>query len=420
MRLTRRALALLTVSFVSLSGLARPAVNAFIPAPGSPRQDVSRVDYLTFARGAVPVSIGGAGASQGATYEHAIRMIDGDPSGFTFVQRATAETDTEFVYALPAATTFDRFAVPNVLETPSPAQTFTRQVEVFGSASGPDEGYTLLASAVLQTPAPKGDVTEIPVVATAPAHWVKLRLVGGVEIQRAESAFEFSEIIGNGTQDTPALDLRFHGAWTGPGVTMALEQDGPVVSGCYDSRGRLNGTVQGNILRALGTVAGSGTKSAFILSVAPDGTLRGVRSTSRGPFRLYAGSPGPPGAADPCAAPPPPTLGCESVVYGITFAFDSAEIRPESEPVLAHLYEGLQSDRRRSIVIEGHTSNEGGTSHNQGLSERRAVAVVADLVRRGLDPARLSALGVGESRPIAGNDDESGRSLNRRVEIRCR
>jgi outer membrane protein OmpA-like peptidoglycan-associated protein len=70
-------------------------------------------------------------------------------------------------------------------------------------------------------------------------------------------------------------------------------------------------------------------------------------------------------------------------------------------------------------VIEGHTSSEGEDDYNLRLSERRAEAVVGDLVRRGLDRDRLRGVGIGERRPIAPNTDESGRSINRRVEIKC-
>ena len=54
-----------------------------------------RIDYLTFAQGAVPVAIGGAGAKLGADFEAAVRMTDGDPTAFTVADRAPAETDTE-------------------------------------------------------------------------------------------------------------------------------------------------------------------------------------------------------------------------------------------------------------------------------------------------------------------------------------
>ena len=192
-----------------------------------------------------------------------------------------------------------------------------------------------------------------------------------------------------------------------------------MVSGCYESSGTLSGTVTGNILRATGLTTAK-IPSAFILSVSADGSIRGVRSTNGGPFRLYTVAVDPKGAGGACAQPVPPALGCGSIIHGITFGFDSAEIRADSEPVMAKLYQGLRSDSSASIVIEGHTSSEGTETYNLQLSERRAQAVVASLVGRGLVKGRVSAVGVGESRPIAPNTDESGRSLNRRVEIRCK
>lgn len=120
-----------------------------------------------------------------------------------------------------------------------------------------------------------------------------------------------------------------------------------------------------------------------------------------------------------CPAPVAPALGCGSIIHGIQFDFDSAVIRPDSESVLAALFKGLSGDRSASIVIEGHTSSEGTNDYNQRLSERRAQAVVDDLAKRGIDRKRLKAAGLGETRPIAGNNDESGRSLNRRVEVKC-
>lgn len=156
-----------------------------------------------------------------------------------------------------------------------------------------------------------------------------------------------------------------------------------------------------------------------MLAVAEDGGIRGVRSTNGAPFRLYEAAAAPAGAAAVCKDPAPARLGCGSVIHGIEFAYDSAELRPAAEPVLAELFRGLQAEASAAIVIEGHTSSEGSTEYNQALSERRAAAVRADLLRRGLSADRLRAVGIGEARPIAPNDDESGRAINRRVEIHC-
>ena len=62
---------------------------------------------------------------------------------------------------------------------------------------------------------------------------------------------------------------------------------------------------------------------------------------------------------------------------------------------------------------------QGSDNYNLDLSKRRAQSVVDNLVRRGLDAGRISAVGKGEKEPIASNKDEAGRSLNRRVSVTC-
>ena len=387
-----------------------------LPSVQQEPSGAGRPDLMTFAHGALPVAVQGAGADRGATLEDALRIIDGDPRGFTLVDGATDETDTEFVYALPSPTTFDRFAVPNVLETPSPSQTFTRLVEVHGSSRGPGGPWTLLARGSLSTHDARGRVTELDLESSVPVRWVKLRLAGGIEMLRDAMFLEFSEIVGNGTQETPPLEGGFTGAWRGRGVHLELEQDGPAVRGCYDRDAPLTATVTGNLLKGRGVDPRDGTVSLFILGLDGNGAIRGVRSDNGAPFRYYTGESDPGGFSE-CPDPETPILGCGSVVHGVRFDFDSDVIRPESEPVLAGLFDGLREEG--AVVVEGHTSSEGTDEYNLDLSERRARAVVADLVERGMDPDRIQAAGRGESVPIAPNDTESGRAMNRRVEIRC-
>jgi outer membrane protein OmpA-like peptidoglycan-associated protein len=382
-------------------------------------ETIQRTDYLTFAQGAIPVRIGGAGAALGADYEAAVLMVDGDPTPRGVVEGASDTTDTEFVYELPALTTFDRFAVPEVLEVPSPGTTFTRQVEVYGSPTSADDGFDLLASGTLTTHEKRGQFSELKMVSSLSVRWVKLRLVGGIEVLRDKSSFQFSEIIGNGTQELAEVAQGFSGTWRRSALTLRLEQDGPLISGCYESDGTLSGTVVGNVAYATGKASSTQVPSSFILSVAEDGSISGVRSSNGGPFRLHALPVVESGDPRMCGEPASPTIGCGSVIHGISFDFDSATIRPDSEPVLAALYEGLSGDVSASILIEGHTSSEGSDSYNQQLSERRASAVVDALILRGLARERISSAGIGEVRPIAPNTDESGRSLNRRVEVHC-
>ena len=413
-----------SVDTAPVSTAAPPAdTEAAPPAATTDDQPVDpdkpRIDYLTFAEGAVPVGVGGPGAEVGVNDAAPVSWIDGDATPFGFISTEDLDIVTEFTYELPAPTTFDRLAVPEVAEVPSAYTTFTHYVEVLGSAVGPEEGFVTLASDTLATHRRRGEVTELPIVASPAVRWVRLRLQGGIENLSEGMNFQFSEIIGNGMQEPRPLVDHFTGAWQSRFVKMELNQEGVLVSGCYDSQGLIEGTVEGNILKARGVDQGRAqTISLFILSVLADSTLVGVRSTNGGPFRLYTGPPVEDVPTLDCRQEPP-SLGCGSVIHGIQFDYDSAQIRPDSEPVLAELFAGLQADASATIVIEGHTSSEGSDDYNQALSERRAQAVVDDLVRRGLDAGRITALGKGEAEPIAPNADEHGRSLNRRVEVAC-
>jgi len=67
--------------------------------------------------------------------------------------------------------------------------------------------------------------------------------------------------------------------------------------------------------------------------------------------------------------------------------------------------------------IEGHTDSTGAKAVNQTLSQQRATAVVAWLVKNGIGPTRLAAAGFGDTQPIADNATEQGRARNRRVEL---
>ena len=379
----------------------------------------NRLDLLTFAQGATVVSVDGSDAELRVSDEQALYAIDGNPSKYVLTPKpGSSEARVELVYLLPAATTFDTFVIPSVHETPSPSQTFIKDVKVYGSVEGPDSGFELIAEATLATHESADELSTLSVMTEAPVRWVKVVLSQGIEVINEKTFFDFSEIIGYGLQDPVSMSNGFTGQWKGRGVKLSLTQDGPLVSGCYDGRGTLTGTVTGNMLRATGVGLDDGVQSLFVISVDAEGNLDGVRSTNGSPFRRYVGSPG--NVDSGCDPPGEPVLGCGDTVYGINFDFDSANLRDESTPVIERLYEGLKSEESSEIVIEGHTSSEGTEAYNQQLSERRAQAVVDALVAMGIDSDRLTAAGLGELRPIADNGDESGRSLNRRVEIKCR
>jgi outer membrane protein OmpA-like peptidoglycan-associated protein len=104
--------------------------------------------------------------------------------------------------------------------------------------------------------------------------------------------------------------------------------------------------------------------------------------------------------------------------HAVLFEFDSARLKPESDPLLQQMLATLQADPDASVEIVGHTDAVGTDAYNLGLSQRRAQAVVHWLVAHGIAPERLVAVGKGEAEPIADNGAALGRSQNRRVEIR--
>ncbi|MCY6380039.1 OmpA family protein [Hoeflea prorocentri] len=105
-------------------------------------------------------------------------------------------------------------------------------------------------------------------------------------------------------------------------------------------------------------------------------------------------------------------------LYGIYFDTDKADIKPESAPTLEEMAKFLKTAPDLSVVIVGHTDNQGAMDYNLNLSQRRAQAVVDALsATYGIGADRLVAAGAGFLAPVAPNDSEDGRAQNRRVEM---
>ena len=91
---------------------------------------------------------------------------------------------------------------------------------------------------------------------------------------------------------------------------------------------------------------------------------------------------------------------------------------PQSFLVLNKVAEALKESPTLRVEISGHTDNVGVAAQNQTLSQQRAETVKTYLESKGVEAARLSAVGLGSSRPIGDNNTEAGRAQNRRVELR--
>ena len=112
-------------------------------------------------------------------------------------------------------------------------------------------------------------------------------------------------------------------------------------------------------------------------------------------------------------------VGVPIVLRNVYFKFNQSEFTTESYPALNMLKKWLVNNASTRVEISGHTDTFGFSDYNKTLSQLRANAVVSYLVHEGIDRRRLVALGYGEEKPLASNDDErEGRELNRRVEFK--
>ncbi len=106
-------------------------------------------------------------------------------------------------------------------------------------------------------------------------------------------------------------------------------------------------------------------------------------------------------------------------MYGLNFPVGLAQIRPESFGLLTKLQKVLREFPTDPIEIAGHTDAQGNDQRNQALSERRASAVRQYLIANMAIPeVQISAVGYGESQPLASNESRAGRAKNRRIDVR--
>jgi len=106
-----------------------------------------------------------------------------------------------------------------------------------------------------------------------------------------------------------------------------------------------------------------------------------------------------------------------SMPGNVTFAFDSAKLNPQFDPVLDKLAQTLVEYNKTVIQVAGHTDSTGSHDYNMRLSQQRADSVKAYLTGQGVPANRLVTVGAGPDHPIASNATEEGRAENRRVEI---
>jgi len=130
-------------------------------------------------------------------------------------------------------------------------------------------------------------------------------------------------------------------------------------------------------------------------------------------------APPPPAVVAPPPPPPPQPPAATKVTYAADafFDFDKAVLKPEGKAKLDDLVGKVKGINLEVIIAVGHTDSVGTDAYNQKLSVRRAEAVKAYLVSKGIEKNRVYTEGKGEKQPVADNKTAEGRAKNRRVEI---
>jgi OmpA-OmpF porin, OOP family len=135
------------------------------------------------------------------------------------------------------------------------------------------------------------------------------------------------------------------------------------------------------------------------------------------PKPVVAAPPPPPA---PAPAPKPVTIQKISLTGDALFDFDKSVVKPEGREVLDRLASEINGAKLQVVIAVGHTDWTGPGAYNQKLSERRAEAVKAYLITKGVPADLIQTSGRGETEPVADNKTREGRAQNRRVEVELR
>jgi outer membrane protein OmpA-like peptidoglycan-associated protein len=298
-----------------------------------------------------------------------------------------------------------------------------KDVVVEVSDTSAKDGFKTIAQVSLKD---KTDRQKFPVSAEVPGRWVRLTIKNN---HGDKDNLELMDFRAYGTQltHTPFPDVS--GTYETNFGDFHLRQQGTSVTGCYEhDEGVLDGGIEGRIMKFTWREAGD-DKGPAIMVFSPDGKRMfglwwheggtgGAGSEWNGTKKSNTVGTCPhwAGGAQEQMAKDLQDLG-RTRIYGINFDSDSDVIKDESKPTLDRIAALLKAKPDWKLTIEGHTDSTATAEHNLQLSKRRAEAVKAYLQSAGIDGARLKAVGLGATKPVASNDTGTGRAQNRRVEL---
>lgn len=223
--------------------------------------------------------------------------------------------------------------------------------------------------------------------------------------------------------NVPGLSLGLRYVFAGPTAPPDSDDDGVT-----DATDQCPGTPRGVQVDRFGCELDSDADGVADSADACPGTPAGVSVDSRG-CALDSDGDGVADHLDQCPRTPRgdrvDPQGCtiveevevERMELRLQFDYDSSDLRPGHFAEIERVAEFMRANEGTNAQLEGHTDSRGTEAYNQALSERRAYSVRDYLIDEAdIDPRRITAVGYGESRPIATNDTDDGRQRNRRVE----
>ncbi len=378
------------------------------------------VNAAGFDQGAVLLSYTQEFGERSAAEWIALELIDGSPL-LGWSSKKTVSFPYEFLFELHGTYSLSEL----VFDTTHVDQAgrSARGVRVLASTAGEDGPF----STIFEGEIADLDETRVPLPGPVEARFLKLQILGNWGSADYVELMEF-QAIGTALDAGVAL-TPYQGTYQTNWDKFFITSSGEEISGCYDhDEGTFSGARDGRFMSIEWRETGPQIGKA-VMAVTPDrryfagfwyeqGTLRGT----------WMGSLLPSGVTPKCASALVNASSSRveqsldrdgrAVLYGLYFDVDSANIRPDSALVLSQLQNWLLANPSARLAIEGHTDSDGTDAYNQGLSQARALSVVNWLAAQGIAAGGFSAVGFGESRPVAGNGTPQGKALNRRVEVR--
>jgi outer membrane protein OmpA-like peptidoglycan-associated protein len=390
------------------------ALAALVARADAQQQDI---DLAAFANGGLAES---ASSEYGSSWG-AIFMLDENPnSGWATAKGAKGPFEIVISLAERSevhAVAFDTAGAENSARS-------AKDVDVMISDTSSVAGFKPLAGVTLKAAT---DGQRFAVAAPGAGRWLKL------VVKSNNGDPDYTEIMnfhafGKALTNTPIANVSgtYHSAQFGD---FHLLQTGAQLSGCYEhDSGLVQGGLDSHLMRLTWSQGGGKTSGPAIMVQTRDGKSfkgfwqnKGDRDWVPGwDLKKISDKIGScPHWKGPATNVVADGLAQEGRVrlYGINFDSDSDRLRADASPAVDQLRDALKANPSWKVTIEGHTDSTSTAAHNLDLSKRRAASVKAALVAGGIDAARLTTQGYGQTKPAASNDTELGRAQNRRMEV---